>query len=125
MLILVVEDDDATREVLSECLRENGLDVISVRSGREALQNLESLRPDVILLDLLMADMNGWQFRLEQRRRPALAKIPVVIITALPLANMASLPQASACTMDAAAVVSKPFTVDAVTDAILRAAQAS
>ncbi len=112
MLVLVAEDDDATREALAECLRSDGFDVFAVAGGREALEVVESIPADVILLDLLMRDMDGWAFRLEQRKRPAVADIPVVVMTGLPLAN--------AATMGAAACLSKPFTVEALTAAILR-----
>ena len=64
-------------------LAARGYEVVSAEDGRAALEHLrEGRRPDVILLDLMMPGMNGWQFREEQRSDPKLASIPVVVITA-------------------------------------------
>jgi CheY-like chemotaxis protein len=56
--------------------------VIEARDGREALERLRAGRVGLVLLDLWMPVMNGWEFRSEQRKDPALAGIPVVVITA-------------------------------------------
>lgn len=81
--ILLVEDDDAIRFSLAEGLRENGLKVALAENGREALALLRSEpHPSVIVLDLMLPVMDGWDFRHEQLRDPALRDIPVVIITA-------------------------------------------
>ena len=81
--ILIVEDDSDLREALSEVLRDEGYSVESAADGREALDRLRrDLRPSLILLDLTMPVMNGWQFRAEQRRDPALSEIPVVVLSA-------------------------------------------
>ncbi|GAC1340580.1 MAG: hypothetical protein NVSMB23_11070 [Myxococcales bacterium] len=82
-LVLVVDDDRDIRETLGEVLNEEGFRAVCVGDGRAALDQLESgLRPEVILLDLMMPRMDGWHFRLEQAKRPSLADIPVVVITA-------------------------------------------
>jgi CheY-like chemotaxis protein len=82
--VLVVEDDDDTRELLREALEAHGYAVACAANGDQALEHLRasSPLPDVILLDLMMPVMNGWQFRSAQRRDQALASIPVVVITA-------------------------------------------
>ena len=81
--ILIVEDDSDLREALSDVLRDEGYSVASAADGREALDRLRrDLRPSLILLDLTMPVMNGWQFRAEQRRDPALSEIPVVVLSA-------------------------------------------
>jgi CheY-like chemotaxis protein len=83
-LILIVDDDPDIRVMLTDLLEEEGHHVVSVPNGLEALQYLRSTNtsPALILLDLMMPIMNGWQFRAEQKQDPALASIPVVIITA-------------------------------------------
>jgi CheY-like chemotaxis protein len=81
--ILVVEDDETTREALQGFLEGEGYPVIAVANGREAINYL--LRDDLpclILLDLMMPVMNGWEFRKEQKRDPAFASIPVVVCSA-------------------------------------------
>jgi CheY-like chemotaxis protein len=82
--ILIVEDDTDLREVLSEILRDEGYDVASAAHGGEALDLLRGKfhRPTLILLDLTMPVMNGWQFRAHQRADPALSDIPVVVLSA-------------------------------------------
>jgi len=81
--VLVVEDDAALREALSEVLADEGYDLLSARDGLEAVNCLKKgNRPDVILLDLSMPVVNGWEFRMFQKRDPDLAQIPVILITA-------------------------------------------
>jgi CheY-like chemotaxis protein len=81
--VLVVDDDQDIRETLAELLTDEGYLVESASNGREALTTLRNgVRPDVILLDLMMPVMDGYQFRDEQRADPLLASIPVIVITA-------------------------------------------
>jgi CheY-like chemotaxis protein len=81
--ILIVEDDSDLREALSAVLRDEGYFVAMAADGREALDRLRrQWRPSLILLDLTMPVMNGWQFRAEQRQDPALSGIPVVVLSA-------------------------------------------
>ena len=81
--ILIVEDDLDLREALSEVLRDEGYTVAMAADGREALDLLRrQSRPSLILLDLTMPVMNGWQFRAEQRQDPDLSGIPVVVLSA-------------------------------------------
>src|SRR6185295_16292760 len=81
--ILVVDDDSDIRDSLREVLEDEGYSVACVGNGREALEFLHrEPRPRVILLDLMMPIMDGWQFRREQKRDPAIADIPLIVITA-------------------------------------------
>jgi PAS domain S-box-containing protein len=81
--VLLIEDDLATREALAAALQDQGYAVASAPNGQEALARLrEGQLPSVILLDLMMPVMDGWQFRAEQRRDARLAPVPVVIVTA-------------------------------------------
>jgi CheY-like chemotaxis protein len=84
-LVMIVEDDEATLEALSSLLVQFGYHTIVAQNGREALQKLREATaglPCIIILDLLMPEMDGWQFRTEQQADPALRDIPVVIVTA-------------------------------------------
>jgi CheY-like chemotaxis protein len=81
--VLIVEDDTDLRQALSQVLAEEGYRVEGAEHGLHALEQLrEGRRPSLILLDLTMPVMNGWQFREEQRQDPDLASIPVVVISA-------------------------------------------
>ncbi len=81
--VLIVEDDSDLREALSQILADEGYGVSSAEHGRAALEWLrDGSRPCLILLDLTMPVMNGWQFREEQKQDPTLASIPVVVISA-------------------------------------------
>jgi CheY-like chemotaxis protein len=81
--ILLVEDDADLRESLCRVLEDAGYEVDGVRNGREALEYLRREEPPcVVLLDLMMPVMTGWEFRDVQRGDPALSDIPVVILTA-------------------------------------------
>jgi CheY-like chemotaxis protein len=80
--ILVVDDDAELAEVLCGVLERSGYAVDWARNGREALQRLRgSPSSDLVLLDLMMPDMNGWEFRAEQLKDPQLSSIPVVVFT--------------------------------------------
>src|SRR5689334_12889545 len=99
--ILIIEDDADLRDVLVTVLRRRGHEVDTANEGEEALARMRSALPDVVLLDLRMPGMNGWEFRLEQRRDPVLAQIPVIAMSA------DKSPQASA--VDADLCLAKPF----------------
>ena len=81
--VLVVDDDPDICEVMQMVLESRGYRVVTSQSGVEALGMLRAGEdPCLILLDLMMPGMNGLEFRDEQRRDPALAAIPVVMISA-------------------------------------------
>jgi CheY-like chemotaxis protein len=81
--ILLVEDDLDLREALSMVLEAEGYRIVGAANGLEALTQLRrSGPPCLILLDLMMPIMDGWQFRAEQQQDPALASIPVVVFSA-------------------------------------------
>jgi signal transduction histidine kinase len=81
--VLLVEDDGSIRTTLADMLRDEGFRVTPVANGREALSHLRrAAPPDVIVLDLMMPVMDGWEFRVEQKSDPALASIPVVAMSA-------------------------------------------
>ena len=80
--VFVIEDDADTREMLGQVLEIEGYEVTLAGDGQDALRRLRTEPPPrVILLDLMMPGMNGWQFRGEQQRDPALAVIPVVVLS--------------------------------------------
>jgi CheY-like chemotaxis protein len=80
--ILIVEDDADMRESLGEILQLEGYRVFGAANGKEALNHLSQAdAPCLILLDLMMPVMSGWEFREQQRQDPRLAQIPVAVLT--------------------------------------------
>jgi CheY-like chemotaxis protein len=81
--VLIVEDDGLTRDMLQGFLEKEGFRAAGVANGREAINFLyRNPRPGLILLDLMMPVMSGWEFRTLQKRDPDLARIPVVVCSA-------------------------------------------
>jgi signal transduction histidine kinase/CheY-like chemotaxis protein len=80
--ILVVEDDVPTQHAVQRLLLSEGWESWPALDGREALQRMEPEAPGVVLLDLMMPGMDGFEFLAEKQRRPAWADIPVVVLTA-------------------------------------------
>jgi len=81
--VLIVEDDNDTREMLGRFLELEGYTVETAENGKRALERLGSgVGACVILLDLMMPVMDGWQFRQEQIRDATLADIPVIVVSA-------------------------------------------
>ena len=81
--ILVVEDDPDLAETIAEVLENDGYDVSIAVHGLDAIQQLQGgAHPDLILLDLMMPVMDGWEFRDAQTELPEAKGIPVVALTA-------------------------------------------
>ncbi len=80
--VLVVEDDPASREMLSRVLTREGYEVAEAENGSVALERIAERRPELILLDLMMPVMDGFEFLEVLAREPQLASIPVIVITA-------------------------------------------
>jgi signal transduction histidine kinase/DNA-binding response OmpR family regulator len=80
--VLIVEDDDGTRDLLRKTLERGGWNVAEAQNGRIALDRIRDAQPDLILLDLMMPEMDGFEFLTELRKEPDWRTIPVVVITA-------------------------------------------
>jgi CheY-like chemotaxis protein len=80
--ILVVEDDDAIRGLVSELLRDDGYQVFEASNGVEGLEQVSQRTPDLIVLDLMMPIMDGWTFVEECRRKPGCEQVPIVVTSA-------------------------------------------
>ena len=112
--ILIVEDDQATREALAALLNEEGYPVSSAVNGQDALDQLRAgLSPCLILLDLMMPVMSGWEFREQVAHEPALARIPFVLLSAHEA-------DGSAIYKEAAALLPKPIEFDELMTTVVR-----
>jgi CheY-like chemotaxis protein len=81
--ILVVEDDPGSRRAMRNILEDNGYAVSAVGTVAEALHSLRQALPELIVLDLMLPDMEGWDFRARQKRDPEIAAIPVIGVSAV------------------------------------------
>ena len=113
--MLVVEDEDAVGQVVADVLTDEGYDVRRARNGREGLELLREWRPQLILLDLMMPEMDGWAFRTRQRQLGGpIAAVPVIVLSGAREAR------ARADELEAVEAISKPFDLDEVVAAVGR-----
>lgn len=106
--VLVVDDDLSIQGFLAEALADESYEVQTASNGREALEVLTAWLPDLILLDLMMPEMDGWHFRAEQRARPEIAGVPVIVLSAT--RDLA----VRARDLEPAQIFPKPFDLDAL-----------
>lgn len=115
--ILLVEDDDDIRDDLAELLMDEGYRVVTATNGQEAWEELQAIGSDpcVILLDLMMPVMSGWDFRQRQLSDPRVARVPVVVMTGVTDARE------EAQRLQAIACIEKPLDLERLFDALQRA----
>jgi CheY-like chemotaxis protein len=111
--VLIVDDELDIRETIAELLRLEGHETFEATDGEQALVRCRQLRPDLVLLDLMMPGMNGWDFRKAQLRDPSIAAIPVVVVSAV--ARSRDLP--------ADGFLQKPFSLDDLLALVRRVAR--
>ena len=103
--VLIVEDDDTLRETLTEILIDEGFEVRSAAHGGLALAMIEAWTPDLIVLDVMMPEMDAFEFRRHQRGRPDAAAMKILVVSAAGNADEA------ARRLGADEWVAKPFTL--------------
>jgi CheY-like chemotaxis protein len=118
-IVLIVEDESPIREVIADVLQERGFQVLPAANGAEALEVLDTVRPDVMVLDLLMPVMHGWAFMESYIEKTDGQRIPIVVVSVNPV-----LPR-SFDRLGVRRVVAKPFDVNAVVEAVEEAVQSS
>lgn len=113
--VCIVDDDPDIREIVALVLEASGYRVRTAVDGEEALATLKK-HPGcaLIILDLMMPGMNGWEFRSAQKSDPVLASIPVVVLT-----GIREVP-AQTATLDAAAALQKPVDLDELVGTVAR-----
>jgi two-component system response regulator VicR len=80
--IVCIEDDPKTIDLVKLILRREGFEVIGVTNGRDGLAAIEQARPQLVLLDLMMPDMDGWEVYQAMRAHESMKHIPVIVLTA-------------------------------------------
>jgi CheY-like chemotaxis protein len=105
--VLVVEDDPELRQMMVVMLALEGFEPQSSTDGQDALERLRTAnsRPHLILLDMMMPKMDGWEFCRQRALDPGLRSIPVIVLSAAPRDRV---------NVDVAAFLSKPFDYDAL-----------
>jgi DNA-binding response OmpR family regulator len=106
--VLVVDDEIDIREAVSEILADEGYEVHGARDGAEGLQKARAFHPSLVLLDLMMPGMNGWEFRAAQANDPDVSQIPVLVLSAF-----GRIPG-----FEAAGFIPKPFGLDDLLSAV-------
>lgn len=109
-LVLVVEDYQDAREMYSEYLRFSGYEVVEATNGIEAIEKATELTPDIILMDLALPRMDGWEATRRLKGDPRTAEIPIVALTGHALAGHADSAEKAGCD----AFVAKPCLPDAL-----------
>lgn len=110
--MLVVEDEAPIREVIRDVLEDNGYHVFAAANGADALHVLDDRRPDVVVLDLLMPVMHGWDFMESYLNKTEGKPIPIVVVSVNPL-----LPR-SFDRFGVTRVLGKPFDVTELASAV-------
>jgi CheY-like chemotaxis protein len=82
-LILLAEDDRFLRKAADTALRRHGFSVVTATNGEEALEALRTMKPDLILLDLIMPKVQGFEVLRSVKENPATAHIPVIVLSNL------------------------------------------
>ena len=106
--ILIVDDDPAIRDVVSDILEMSDYCVKTACNGAEALDRIRDDRPSAVLLDLMMPVMDGWEFLREYKHGAPLAAVPVVIMSAAQDASHA------VDELGAQAFLAKPFEIETI-----------
>jgi len=83
--VLAIDDDPATTELLILLLKARGFEVFTTNSGDEGIKKVRELNPDVLILDLMMSDVDGWKVCSEVRK---FSKVPILILSALDTPGM-------------------------------------
>jgi DNA-binding response OmpR family regulator len=111
--VLVIDDDLPLRGMLAAALRQHGFQVLLAGDGAEGQRALKIHKPDVILLDLAMPDVNGWDFLQRLRETGQLGKTPIIVVSA----HLRIEPQAI-LEMGVSAILPKPFNLNELIDLI-------
>jgi CheY-like chemotaxis protein len=87
--VLVIEDEDDSRELVQELLEQHGIASVGVSSGEEALEHVDAMQPTLIVVDLALPGLDGWQLLQRFKSQPTLKPVPCVAITAYHTAELA------------------------------------
>ena len=104
--VLIVDDDGPIRNLVRQVLKRIGLDAVEARDGAEAVDMLATFAPSLVVLDLMMPKMNGWEVLEFMRREGKIDATPVIVLTAVGSQRTENLPE-----LGVRAVLNKPFEI--------------
>lgn len=107
--VLVVDDDANIRRMMIAALKRDGYAFLEAPNGRDALELMRHEHPDVVVLDLMMPIVSGWQVLQERQHDPVLSRIPVIVVSANRDPELASAIDKGVC-----AFLPKPFDIGAL-----------
>ena len=105
--VLVTEDDDSIRDLLEQALSDAEYSVATASNGTRAIQLMHERSPDLLILDLMMPDMNGWELLRRMADSPDLAAVPVLVVSAAATSGLSE-----AQDLGAPVFLPKPFDID-------------
>jgi len=108
--VLVVDDDPSIRRLLVVTLQRQGYRTLEACNGRGALAEMRSGNPDVVIMDLVMPEVSGWDVLSERAEDPALLRIPVIVITASNIHKA----RVDVLERQISGVIAKPFDLDTI-----------
>ncbi len=106
--IMIVEDSEDIRVLLAELLEGEGYDLVFATNGEESLETAQAIHPDIILMDLSLPGMDGWEAVYRLRQLPAFKKTPIVALTA----HATRMDEERALAVGCTGYISKPFDMD-------------
>jgi DNA-binding response OmpR family regulator len=119
--VLVVDDDDVIRQLITVNLELEGFEVITATDGQDALDKVKEARPDVVTLDVMMPRVDGWEAAARLRADPETAHVKLILVSAR--AQEADVQRGSRIGVDA--YLTKPFDPDELIDTVRRLFQAA
>lgn len=111
---LVVDDHSDIRMFVKRTLTHKGFTVVEAADGQDAVRLARQCQPSVVLLDLCMPGLDGWEVASQMRSDPALEDVPIIVMTAYYLSTTWRLAHQAGCQH----VIAKPFTMDDLTNAV-------
>jgi CheY-like chemotaxis protein len=108
--LLIVDDDPGIRHLLITYLGRRGFQLLEARNGREALAEMRAGNADLVIMDLMMPEVSGWDVLRERAADPSLQRIPMIVLTA----NNSRAVTAAVLDKNVNAVLGKPFDLDAL-----------
>jgi CheY-like chemotaxis protein len=106
--VLIVDDDSSIRSLLVAILRLRGYRMLEARNGREALAAMRTGNTDLVIMDLVMPELSGWDVLRERAADPALLRIPMIVVSASNTVQVA----AGMLDKHVFAVIAKPFDIE-------------